>query len=254
MIRTVLIDDESRLLSSLQTMLKRNCPQLEVVALCRSADEAMIKIKETNPELVFLDIAMPGKDGFELLSELGDIHFRIIFVSAHDEYSLRAFKFSTVDYLLKPVNEEELVAAVKKAEQTILQEHTLRKSIEALMHNMKPQTGTQEKKLCLATLAGFHVVSLSDIVYCEAEGPYTNFYLLNGNKICVSRPLADYEVLLVNDDFLRVHKSFLINLYHAREYRRGEGGVVIMSNDAEIYVSRRKKDTFLEKIKDVFKH
>jgi len=113
MIRTVLIDDESRLLSSLQTMLKRNCPQLEVVALCRSADEAMIKIKETNPELVFLDIAMPGKDGFELLSELGDIHFRIIFVSAHDEYSLRAFKFSTVDYLLKPVNEEELVAAVK---------------------------------------------------------------------------------------------------------------------------------------------
>jgi two-component system LytT family response regulator len=254
MIRTVLIDDESRLLSSLQTMLKRNCPQLEVVALCRSADEALIKIKETDPDLVFLDIAMPGKDGFELLSEIGDIRFRIIFVSAHDEYSLRAFKFSTVDYLLKPVNEEELVAAVKKAEQTILQEHTLRKSIEALMHNMKPQTGTQEKKLCLSTLAGFHVVSLSDIVYCEAEGPYTNFYLVIGNKICVSRPLADYETLLANDDFLRVHKSFLINLYHTREYRRGEGGIVIMSNGAEIDVSRRKKDSFLEKIKDVFKH
>ena len=254
MIRTVLIDDETRLLSSLQTMLKRNCPQLDVVAVCRSADEALIKIKETNPELVFLDIAMPGKDGFELLSEIGDIHFRIIFVSAHDEYSLRAFKFSTVDYLLKPVNEDELVAAVKKAEQTILQEHTLRRSIEALIHNLKPQTSTQEKKLCLATLAGFHVVSLSDIVYCEAEGPYTNFYLLDDKKICVSRPLADYELLLSDDDFLRVHKSFLINLHHTREYRRGEGGVVILSNDVEIYVSRRKKDTFLEKIKNVFKH
>jgi two-component system, LytTR family, response regulator len=254
MIKTVLIDDETRLLSSLQTMLKRNCPQLDVVAVCRSADEALIKIKETNPELVFLDIAMPGKDGFELLSEIGDIHFRVIFVSAHDEYSLRAFKFSAVDYLLKPVNEDELMAAVKKAEQTIFQEHTLRKSIEALIHNMKPQTSTQEKKLCLATLAGFHVVNLSDIVYCEAEGPYTTFYLLNDKKICVSRPLADYEVLLIDDDFLRVHKSFLINLHHTREYRRGEGGVVIMSNDVEIYVSRRKKDTFLEKIKNVFKH
>lgn len=254
MIRTVLVDDETRLLSSLQTMLKRNCPQLDVVAICRSADEALIKIKETNPELVFLDIAMPGKDGFALLNEIEDIHFRIIFVSAHDEYSLRAFKFSTVDYLLKPVNEDELVAAVKKAEQTILQEHTLRKSIEALMHNMKPQTNTQEKKLCLATLTGFHVVSLSDIVYCEAEGPYTNFYLLNDKKICVSRPLIDYELLLSDNDFLRVHKSFLINLHHTREYRRGEGGVVILSNDAEIYVSRRKKDIFLERIKDVFKH
>ena len=135
MIRTVLIDDEIRLLSSLQTMLKRNCPQLEVVALCRSADEALIKIKETNPDLIFLDIAMPGKDGFALLSEIGDIHFHIIFVSAHDEYSLRAFKFSTVDYLLKPVAEDEMIAAVKKAEQTIFQEQTLRKSTEALMHN-----------------------------------------------------------------------------------------------------------------------
>ena len=254
MIRTVLIDDETRLLSSLQTMLKRNCPQLDVVALCRSADEALIKIKESDPELVFLDIAMPGKDGFALLNEIGDIHFRIIFVSAHDEYSLRAFKFSTVDYLLKPVDEDELVAAVKKAEQTILQEHSLRKSIEALMHNLKPQKNTQEKKLCLATLTGFHVVNLSDIVYCEAEGPYTNFYLLDDKKICVSRPLADYELLLSDDDFLRVHKSFLINLHHTREYRRGEGGVVILSNDVEIYVSRRKKDIFLERIKNVFKH
>ena len=98
------------------------------------------------------------------------------------------------------------------------------------------------------------MVSLSDIVYCEAEGPYTNFYLLKDKKICVSRPLVDYELLLSDNDFLRVHKSFLINLHHTREYRRGEGGVVILSNDAEIYVSRRKKDIFLERIKDVFKH
>jgi two-component system, LytTR family, response regulator len=254
MIRTVLVDDESRLLSSLQTMLKKNCPQLDVVAVCRSADEALIKIKETDPELVFLDIAMPGKDGFALLNEIGDIRFRIIFVSAHDAYSLRAFKFSTVDYLLKPVDEDELVAAVKKAEQTIFQEQTLRKSIEALMHNLKPQTNTQEKKLCLVTLTGFHVVSLTDIIYCEAEGPYTNFHLLDNKKVCVSRPLVDFELLLIDDNFLRVHKSFLINLHHTREYRRGEGGVVILSNGAEIDVSRRKKDIFLEKIKDIFKH
>jgi two-component system LytT family response regulator len=254
MIRTVLIDDESRLLSSLQTMLRTNCPMLDIVAVCRSADEGLIQIKATNPDLVFLDIAMPGKDGFTLLEEIGEIHFRIIFVTAHDEYSLRAFKFSAVDYLLKPVNEDELIAAVKKAEQTILHEQTLQKSIGALVHNLKPQTQTQEQRLCLVTLTGFYVVSLADIVYCEAEGPYTNFYLLQDKKICVSRPLSDYELLLSDVDFLRVHKSFLINLHHTREYRRGEGGVVILSNGAGIDVSRRKKDVFLEKIKNIFRH
>jgi two-component system LytT family response regulator len=253
MIRTVLVDDESRLLGSLQIMLRTRCAGLDVVAVCRSADEALVKIKETNPDLVFLDIAMPGKDGFALLEEIGDIRFRVIFITAHDEYSLRAFKFSAIDYLLKPVNEDDLVAAVKKAEQTILHEQTLQKSIEALMHNLKPQTNGQAQKLCLVTLTGFLVVSLADIVYCEADGPYTNFYLLNDRKICVSRPLADYESLLSDADFLRVHKSFLINLHHAIEYRRGEGGVVILSNGVEIDISRRKKDAFLVKIRDVFK-
>jgi two-component system LytT family response regulator len=254
MIITILVDDEIRLLSSLQTMLKRNCPQLDVVAVCQTADDARNKIKETKPELVFLDIAMPGKDGFALLEEIGDIHFRIIFVTAHDEYSLRAFKFSAIDYLLKPVDEEDLLAAVTKAEKTIFPEKTLQKSIAALVHNLKPQTNNQEKKLCLVTLSGFHVVSLSDIIYCEAEGPYTNFYLLNDKKVCVSRPLADYELLLSDDDFFRVHKSFLINIHHTREYRRGEGGMVILSNGSEVDVSRRKKEIFLEKIKNVFKH
>ena len=158
MIKTVLVDDESRLLGSLQIMLRTRCAELEVVAVCRSADEALIKIRETNPDLVFLDIAMPGKDGFALLEEIGDIHFRVIFVTAHDEYSLRAFKFSAIDYLLKPVNEDDLVAAVKKAERTILHEQTLQKSIEALMHNLKPQTNNQAQKLCLVTLTGFLVV------------------------------------------------------------------------------------------------
>lgn len=254
MIKTVLVDDETRLLSSLQTMLKTNCPLLDIVGMCRSADEALLTIKETNPELVFLDIAMPGKDGFALLEEIGDIRFRIIFVTAHDQYSLRAFKFSAVDYLLKPVNEEELVSAVTKAQQTIFHEQALQKSIGALMHNLKPQTNSQEQRLCLVTLTGFYVVSLADIIYCEAEGPYTNFYLVGDRKICVSRPLADYELLLGDIDFLRIHKSFLINLHHAREYRRGEGGVVILSNNVEIDVSRRKKDAFLAKIRDIFRH
>jgi len=254
MIKTILIDDEARLLGSLQIMLHRNCPQLNVIAVCRSADEALVKISENSPDLVFLDIAMPGKDGFALLEEIGDIRFRIIFVSAHDEYSLRAFKFSAIDYLLKPVDENELVIAVKRAEQTILPERNLQKSIDTLMHNLKPQANSQEKKLCLTTLTGFHVINLSEIVYCEAAGPYTDFYLSAGKKICVSRPLADYESLLGEDGFLRVHKSFLINLHHTREYRRGEGGTVIMSNGAEIDVSRRKKEIFLEKIKGSFKY
>ena len=253
MIRTVLVDDESRLLASLQLRIRKNCPGLDIVAACCSADEALIKIRETTPDLVFLDIAMPGKDGFTLLEEIGDIRFRVIFVTAHDEYSLRAFKFSAIDYLLKPVNEDDLVAAVKKAERTIFHEQTLREGIEALMYNLKPQTNNQAQRLCLVTLTGFFVVSLADIIYCEAEGPYTNFYLLDNKKICVSRPLADYEGLLTDVDFLRIHKSFLINLHHVREYRRGEGGEVILSNGAEIDVSRRRKEAFLEKVKGVFR-
>jgi two-component system LytT family response regulator len=254
MIRTVLVDDESRLLASLQLMIRKNCPGLDIVAVCCSADEALIKIRETTPDLVFLDIAMPGKDGFSLLEEIGDIRFRVIFVTAHDEYSLRAFKFSAIDYLLKPVNEDDLIVAVRKAERTIFHEQTLQKGIEALMYNLKPQTNNQAQRLCLVTLTGFFVVSLADIIYCEAEGPYTNFYLPDNKKICVSRPLADYELLLTDVDFLRVHKSFLINLHHVREYRRGEGGEVILSNGVGIDVSRRKKETFLEKIRDIFKH
>lgn len=252
MIRAILIDDESRLLSSLQTMLKRNCLQVEVVGLCRSVDEALLKIRECDPDLIFLDISMPGKDGFNLLESIERIRFRIIFVSAHDEYCLRAFKFSAVDYILKPVSEEELVAAVKKAEHGILQDQVLETGIRTLIHNMKPQVNRQDKKLCLTTLAGFQVVPLSAIVYCEADGPYTNIHLTD-RKICVSRPLADYESLLSDDDFLRVHKSFIINLHHTVEYRRGEGGVVILTNGVEIDVSRRRKDIFLERTKEVFK-
>jgi len=255
MIKAILVDDEVRLLSSLQLMLERNCPQVSVAAVCRSADEAFKAINAMDPDLVFLDIAMPGKDAFELLNDLGEVQFQIIFVTAHNQYSLRAFKFSALDYLLKPVDEEELVAAVNKAESAIVKERDLKKGLQALIHNLKSQNDlSQQTKLCLATLAGFTVVSLSDIIYCEADGAYTYFYLLEDKKICVSRPLSDYELLLGEAGFLRIHKSFLVNLNHTREYRRGEGGTVILSNGAELFVSRRKKELFLEKVKGLFKY
>lgn len=252
MIKTVLIDDELRLLRSLKLMLEECAPQIEVLACCSNSTDAIEKLKSIQPDLVFMDIAMPGMNAFELLQEVKDIPFQIIFVTGHSEYSIRAFKYSAVGYLLKPVDEDELMEAVHKAIKSITDKN-LHNNLAALLHNIKPETLPHELKLSLSTLYGFQVVSVSDIIYCAADNTYTNFHLKDSQKICVSKPLIEFEMLLENNDFIRIHKSFLINLNHIKEYRRGDGGVVVMSNKDEIEVSRRKKELFLEKAKAIFK-
>lgn len=252
MIRTILVDDETRLLESLKHTVARYCPQLEVVAACNDPDEAIQEIKDKDPDLVIMDISMPRKNAFDLLNELYPVSFHIIFVTAHHEYSLQAFKYSAVDYLLKPLDETELIAAVTKAEKKI-KEKSSGDSFRALLHNLNPHTGTHQKKICLTTLTGFRVISASEIVYGAAEGSYTNFILTDKTKICVSKPIIEFEHMLDENEFLRVHKSFIVNLQHIKEYKRGDGGILIMDNNDEIDVSRRKKDIFLEKAKKVFK-
>lgn len=252
MIKAILVDDERRLLDSLRMMLERHCPQVEILACCQSGKDAITEIKKRRPQLVLMDISMPGKNGFEVLNELVDIDFRVIFVTAHNEFSIRAFKYSAVDYLLKPVDEEELIEAVSKAEKAIAEEGK-QMDLNTLLHNLSPGISNQNNKVCLGTLTGFQVVPVSDIVYCEAEGTYTNFYLLENRKICVSRPIIDFENMLSENDFFRIHKSFMVNLHHIKEYKRGDGGSVIMVSGEEIDVSRRKKDSFLEKAKSIFK-
>jgi two-component system LytT family response regulator len=252
MIRTIIIDDEPRGINSLKKMIEVNCPELRIVAECQDAKHALESIKLHDPQLIFLDIAMPGKSGLDMLNELKEIRFEIIFVSAHSQYSIKAFHFSAVDYLLKPVDETLLIHAVQRAA-TRIGTHTGSGNIDALFYNLQKIHKPEDMKLCISTLKGFQVIHLSDILYCEAVSSYTIFHMKNGQQITASRSIIDYELMLEDNFFCRVHKSYIINLTHVVEYKKGEGGTVLLTNGKEVEVSRRKKEIFLTRIKELFK-
>ncbi len=253
MIRTILVDDEPRGLNTLKKLLGEYCPELKIIAECGDADSAKEKIELLEPQLVFLDISLPEKSSFEMLAEMEHINFEIIFVTAHNKYTLQAFRYSAVDYLVKPIDEDLLADSVKRAVKRI-SAASINNNISTLLHNIqKPQSG-QEAKLCIPSLKGFQVVDLKNILYCEASGSYTNFYFVNNNSICSAKPIYEYEELLSDAGFVRIHKSYLVNLLHIKEYIRGEGGSVILTNSTEVEVSRRKKDHFLSRMKSFYKY
>ncbi len=251
-IRTIVIDDEPRGLTSLQKLLEINCPEVNVMQCCSTADEAKKAIAAIGPDLVFLDIAMPGKNGFELLQELPAIDFEIIFVTAHDNFTTQALHLSAVDYLLKPVDEDLLTDAVRRAAKRI-GEKAGKQQIETFMHNVALQGAPQKLKLCIPSMKGFQVVDIQDIIYCEASSNYTNFHFANRSLICASKPIHEYETILEDAGFVRIHKSYLVNLDHITEYLRGEGGSVLLSGGQEIEVSRRKKELLMQRMKEHFK-
>jgi two-component system LytT family response regulator len=251
--RAILVDDEPDGIRTLQKMLEIHCPHVTIEATCPNATMAKQQIRDIQPDVVFLDIQMPGQSGLELLTELSTKNFEVIFVTAHNEYMLQALQYSAADYLLKPVDEDRLIEAVQRVEKR-LEAGKKEERTEALLHNLSKTGSPSEMRLCLPTLKGFIISKLENIIYCEAERSYTVFHLEGNKTVTVSKPLLDYDNLLQDTSFFRVHKSFLINLLHVKEYQRGEGGLVIMSDNAEIEVSRRKKDQFLLKIKEVFKY
>lgn len=250
--KAILVDDEPDGIRTLQKMLGLHCPAVNIVATCSNAASAKQQIELLKPDVVFLDIQMPGKTGLEMLTDISPKDFEVIFVTAYNEYMLQALQYSAADYLLKPVDEDRLVEAVHRVEQRL---DTAKKEerTNALMHNLSQVGHPSAMRLCLPTLKGFIVLKLEEILYCEAERSYTVFHLENNKTVTVSKPLAEYDQLLQDTSFLRVHKSFLVNMMHVKEYQRGEGGLVIMSNGAEIEISRRKKDIFLMKVKEVFR-
>lgn len=250
--KAILIDDEPDGIRTLQKMLALHCPEVEVLVTCASAAEAETQIALRKPDVIFLDIQIPGKSGLELLHDIGLKDFEVVFVTAYNEYLLKALQYSAADYLLKPVDEDRLVEAVQRVRQKIGAEKKEERS-RTLLHNLGHAENPAFMRLCLPTFKGFIVLKLEEIVYCEAERSYTVFHLQTGKPVMVSKPLLEYDELLKDTTFLRVHKSFLVNLLHVKEYQRGEGGLVIMSNGAEIEISRRKKDVFLSKVKEAFR-
>jgi len=250
--KAILVDDEPDGIRTLKKMLETHCPNVQVAATCSNATAAKQELESIRPDVVFLDIQMPGKSGLDLLTEMPEKDFEVIFVTAHNEYMLQALQYSAADYLLKPVDEDRLIEAVQRVETRMQAEK--KEWTETLMHNLNKAGSPSEMRLCLPTLKGFIVVKLDDIIYCEAERSYTIFHLDGKRTVMVSKSLIEYDNLLQDTQFIRIHKSFLINLHHVKEYQRGEGGMVIMTNNAEIEVSRRKKEFFMNRMKELYKY
>lgn len=252
MIRAIIIDDENRSIETLRKLLEVYCASVQIVAECNNVPSAREQIERLQPDLVFLDIAMPGKSGFDLLNELDAINFEIIFITAYNEYMLQAFRFSAIDYLLKPVDHDLLMNAVNRVEKRI-RTSAGATPIEAFKHNLKNIQRPNDMKICIPNMKGFTLMKISDIIYCKADNTYTTFYFANGQSLISSRSIMEFELLLEDCSFCRIHKSYLINLAHVKEYHKGEGGMVILSNSQSLEVSRRKKDHFLNQVRGYYK-
>jgi two-component system LytT family response regulator len=243
MIRSIIIDDESLGRQSIKTALEKNCPEVVIVALCENAKQGIDAIKDLKPDLIFLDIQMPGMSGFDLLQHLAPVTFEVIFVTSYDQYAVKAFKFSALDYLLKPLDTDELIQAVNKVKHKA-DAINITHRFESLMNNIHFKTGKIEK-VAIPTHDGIDFFNTDDIIYCQAEGSYTTLFMLGNRKEIVARTLKDFENLLGSSGFCRVHNSSLINLKHVQKYIKGEGGYVILAEGHHADISRRKKDEFL---------
>lgn len=246
MIKAIIVDDELGARESLSKMIEKNCKQIEVVAKVDSMLSAFEAITNKEPDLVFLDIEMPNGNAFDLLEKFKSINFNIIFTTAYDHYAIKAIKFSAIDYILKPIDSEELVTAVKRFENQRGQKESLDKQFKTLLSNVKPEN--KLKKVGIPDGDGLIFINLSDIIRCDSDGNYTFFILTSGKKIIASRTLGEYEQMFVDDNFFRIHRSHLINLEHVKKYIKGEGGYVVMTDNSQVEVSRRNKTDFLEKL------
>src|SRR6266498_3520108 len=246
MIRTLIIDDEKHCCDNLQWQLKQYCPEIEVMAACSNAEKGLQQIRQQQPQLVFLDVEMPGMTGFEMLEVLPEINFDIIFTTAFDQYAIRAIKFSALDYLIKPIDKDELRFAIEK-----FLKHTQRdssKQLTALLTHIRKSNDLSFQKIALPTLHSYELVPLNNIMFCESSSNYTNIHLNNGQHMLISKTLKEIEDLLDMPPFFRIHNSYLVNLQYAIRYIKGEGGYIVLNNDISVPVSRNKKEELLKLI------
>lgn len=242
-IRALIVDDEANNRENLRLALATYCQEIAVVGEADSAITAMDRIKETSPDLVFLDIAMPMGSGFDLLESLPRIDFEVIFVTAYDQYAIRAIKFAAVDYLLKPINALELKQAVDRVQSRQLQKNQ-QGQLEVILHNLQ----RQEKKIALPQSDHIEFVAVQDIIRCQGDRNYTYFFLRDGRKILVSRTLKEYVDLLDDQFFYRVHQSHLVNLNCIQQYQKSDGGLLVTLDGAKIPVARARKEAFLARL------
>jgi len=241
MLKAILVDDEPNSVQLLARQLEQHCPQVQVLGQVTDSTEAIELIRQIKPDVVFLDIEMPEMNGFQLLEQLEDITFAVIFVTAYDEFAVKAFRFSAVDYLLKPVDIPDLLAAVSKVER---QQPLDYRQLELLKSQY--QSGQFAQKLAVPYQGSLIFVELKEIVYCESDSNYTSIILTSGKRYLVSKTLREVQEFLEGRNFLRVHRQYVVNLDHIRIYKSGAGNSLVMSNEVSIPVGRQQKDRLLQ--------
>ncbi len=246
MLKAIIIDDETNSRNSLRQKLINYCPQVNVIEECENGEEGIKSIQLHQPDIIFLDVEMPRMNGFTMLQQLQQHNFEIIFITAYDHYAIKAIKFSALDYLVKPVEIDDLKTAVEKAENK--RKHTTTNaSLETLLLNLVNKERGQQR-IAIPSMEGLQFVETGNIFYLEALSNYTNFHLANNKKITVAKTLKDFEELLPAGTFIRIHHSYIININCIEKYIKGEGGQVVMKNGAVLDVARRKKEEFLKAI------
>jgi two-component system LytT family response regulator len=244
-ITAILIDDEANNLDNLGRLLTQYCPDVKVIGTAMDAAAGKQQISDLHPELVFLDIQMPGENGFQLLQQLPRHDFQLIFVTAYDQYGIQAVKFAAVDYLLKPIHLQELQEAVRKALLRHGEKHR-NAQLENLLQLLQRQPFKEEHRIALTTLKETRFLYTRQIVRCESDNNYCYFFLDNGEKLLVSRPIYEFEPLLKDYGFLRCHQSHLINKHYVRSWVREDGGYLLLDNGDSVPVSRGKKEAVLQ--------
>lgn len=239
--KAIIIDDEPNNIENLTSLLNEYCRDIQVIGQAENADEGKSVISRLKPDMVFLDIQMPDQSGFDLLKSLDVIDFEVIFVTAYDKYGIQAVKFSAVDYLLKPVNIEELKTAAGNAIQKLTSRQE-NENIRNLLHYLKTTHVPDEHKIALSDAKEVRFIGVRDILYCKSDNVYTTFFIRGQDKIMVSRPMKEYEDLLVSYGFIRTHQSYLVNKSFIRSYSKEDGGYLLLEDRSQIPVSRQKKE------------
>lgn len=256
-IKAVIIDDNEEARTSLADDINRYCPEIEISGEAHSVRSGIKVLSKQNPDLVFLDIHLTDGDGFEILRELDDYKFKVIFTTGSGDYALKAIKISALDYLLKPVDPDELIAAVNKLKISSEKENissdkpdnSIKENLDILIENIKniPAT-TTPKRIALSSADRVHFVNINDIIRCESQRNYTLFYLTGNKQILVTRTLKEFDEMLEDKGFIRIHHSHLINLNYLKEFVKADGGYALMSDNSQIPVAVRKKDELMKKL------
>ncbi|MEQ9468891.1 MAG: LytTR family DNA-binding domain-containing protein [Ekhidna sp.] len=246
MYKALIVDDEQFVIQDLRGLLEINCPEIEIVGTAVSSEDALGKMRTLQPQLIFMDINIDEMSGLDLVRKMDQGTYRVIFVTAHDQYAVDAFKLSAVDYLLKPVDPDELIEAVRRAIADI-EKDQIHAQLTTLAHNLVP--GAQKKKIVLTDMEGLHIIDIPEILWCHANGSYTEFVMEDGEKLTVSKHLKTYERMLTDHGLMRVHRSYLVNIYNISKIERSKGEIRMKNNETlPISIAPDLLKTILDKL------